>query len=209
MDLQTVQFQVNEELWIPVYYLQSQAERQRDQLPDHNYPALAGCLEGAVREWARGRQASGKDATTFLQIAERWTALGNSHWRPICDSLVARLPDAGSFLIVPSSRHERSEPLRNAARTRWPDATDLAYKRPEGVRYIDLAEEAIRDSLQATAEIARSPGTPIAILDDCLGNGRTLRAVARRLLTDFPNAPLFAAFPGIDGRREYSLASRP
>ena len=180
-----------------IAYLQASGEMP--ELPGFAEKQEFAALSSGMERMCEGGIEETSDSLTrdrLKQSQTQWAAIADAQWPRVCLEFAGSLPAIQAYVVVPSSRENRQAPLRDAIRRRFPAALEIVYQRMDGVRFAGTGERAIFKSLVLTARPPESP-TGIAIIDDYVGTGRTLRALAHRLRVDFPGVALDAAAPGI------------
>jgi hypothetical protein len=148
------------------------------------------------------------------RVYERWAAMLGTHWRRASEELAALVGQATAFLVLPCSREEVSQPLRQSFRKAHPSALDMSdyIHRTAGVRFanqttVDAISRHLRD--EGLAHIWNGLGK-LVLVDDYMSSGRSLWAMyllARTIWGDVPGIE-FAA-PGFSGWNHLSHQGQP
>lgn len=166
-----------------VLFLKSKADMDMQDDPGE-FAALSSGMECALS--AMSESADDQDVrNALIREAKTWTSIADARWDDVCEEFARDLVDIQAYVLVPSSRRTRREGLRRAVLGRFPSALEIVFEREDAVRFAGAGERAIFQSLKLRSHLVEEP-KEIAIIDDYIGTGHTIRALARRLALEFP-----------------------
>ena len=168
---------------VEVWYLMTETDG-KSASRDEKGPIASG-MEAWWREYAKREDARKPGTGTFaVQHKQCWSEIADEYWPKACTNVVAGLDQCHAFCVIPSSREERQTQLVDALQARFPDAVELTYKRPPEFHFGHKREDEIFDALKRADQKKLPNGACVAIADDWAGDGTTLHAAIRRILTD-------------------------
>ena len=184
-----------------VYYLMTLAEAMAR--PQDDRGAVASGMERRHLENARHERNKGRmeHARLAMHEFERWSKRTNKTWPQVARDLIAGLPNLDAFCVIPSSRAERRDPMRQALLERFPTAIELTYARPDGFSFGGADDDAIFQALSRTDTATLPQGACVGLVDDWAGGGTTLRAAVRRIQADHEaDLRIICAVPGVSAQ---------
>ena len=168
---------------VDVWYLMTEQDGKNASRAEKG--PIASGMEARWREQVKHDEAKKPGMGSFaMERMKYWTTIADEHWSKACNDVVSGLHVLDAFCVIPSTREERRDPLVDALRKQFPHAIELTYTRPPGFHFGHKREDEIFHALKHADQEMLLTAACVAVADDRAGNGTTLRATIRRILTD-------------------------